>query len=78
MNKQMKSLIIGLVIVAVLVGVLVVVMNLPEGGEESSSSETSSAESTVISLLELKLDDIQSVEVKNTEEYMTICPQETH
>ena len=72
MKKQMKSLIIGLVIVAVLVGVLVVVMNLPEGGEESSSSETSSAESTVISLLELKLDDIQSVEVKNTEEYTLV------
>ena len=70
MKKQIRNLIIGLVIVAALVGVLLVVMNLPEQQEESSS--TASASTTTIKLLELTLDDIETIEVKNTEEYTLV------
>lgn len=77
MKKQIRNLIIGLVIVAVLAGVLLVVIKLPESEEESSSSSISSASSTSISLLSLSLSDIQTVEVKNTEEYVLVREPDT-
>lgn len=73
MKKQVKSLIIGLVVVLVLVGVLLLLLRAPEEEESSSSSFSSaSSASKSVELLSLKLEDIQSLEVRNTQEYTLV------
>ena len=73
MKKQLKSLIIGIAVVAVLVVVLLLLLRAPE--EEESSSipiSSSSSASKSVELLSLTLEDIQSIEVKNTQEYTLV------
>lgn len=72
MKKQMKSLILGIVVVVVLAVVLLVVTLLPESEPASSSSLASTTKPSTISLLELTTDDIESIEVKNAEEYTLV------
>lgn len=77
MKKQIRSLIIGLVVVAALVVVLLLLLRTPDEEEPSSTSSISNSSSSsesnsTVSLLSLKLDDIQSLEIRNTEEYTIV------
>lgn len=74
MKKQIRSLIIGLAVVAALVVVLILLLRAPEEEPSSTSisSSSSSSSDNSKSLLSLKLDDIQSLEVRNTEEYTIV------
>ena len=70
MNKKVKSLILGLVVVAVLAAALVLLKNTKPAADTSSSQSSAGASAIVIS--DKKQDDISIVKVKNSKGELVI------
>lgn len=77
MNKKIRNLIIGGVVLVLLIGVLLLLKFLPQGGteDESSSSSESSYVSTAVQLFSKDKDEIASIQVENETNGYTILRQ---
>ena len=77
MNKKIRNLIIGGVVLVLLIGVLLLLKFLPQGGaeEEGSSSSESSYVSTAVQLFSKDKDEIASIQVENETNGYTILRQ---
>ena len=65
MNKKIRNLIIGVVVLVLLIGALLLLMFLPKNETTEESSETVSIESTSVSLYSQETDTLDSIIIEN-------------
>ena len=72
MNKKIRNLIIGAVVLVVLVGVLLLLLFLPKNEGDTTEESSSTTSSTVVSLFSREKDEIASLEINNAAGGFTI------
>ena len=72
MKRTAKYIIILLAVLAVLGGATVLLLNLPQDGTGEESSAPSSSETELVKLFDRQAEEVQSVDVENTEDSFSL------
>ena len=72
MNKKIRNLIIGIIVLVLLIGALLLLMFLPQNETTEESSETVSVESTSVQLYSQETDSLDSIVIENESGTITL------